>query len=534
MISRATAFLVFAGWITAPSSSARARIDSQAHMSVRASSRNAFEYLKAMQKWKVATRGGISCPPPNPCTCHCVCPDTVFQKAPPGPPPCPSYLSFPTLPPPPPAPSPPPAKDVNTADEPEPEPNTTPPPTTPPPKPPPKTCEEGQVARADGTCSDVTPEIIEEVKQLVFLKKHILDDAQLDYKAKMAICPKCNAPPVDQLLHDHVQYRRALDLLLALLGMLKDKEAEEPPPPPPAEEEGPEYVRGTLEGHGHCEAWTNNGTKPCVDEECGVICRHQPSCVGFAIDHGRGICIWYDKFPPLPEDKECTMTPVQFVKKRNVTQNKDIWAANEKVHAMEEQLETMMITADAEAQDANHSFSIWMHESNETLKELLKYHFVEAKDNYTFTLLDSQTILEEKEKAIEDAWALIHKDSADIPAFTTTTTTTTPAVVMEPVETTVPPETSKPIPTPTPLPIEWKDFPNAEDSQWAARHPECPQGPPCWCDCKCRGSPPQNFVEPVPPPPAPCPPFPPTPDPSRLSTPLGAPPNAAANVIATR
>jgi len=354
-------------------------------------------------------------------------------------------------------------------------------------------------------------------------KKHILDEAQLDYKTKLSICPKCVAPPVDQLLHDHVQYRRALDLLLALLKMMKEKEDEEPPAPPTEEEEVPEYVPGTMEAKGHCEAWTSNGTRPCKDEECGIICRHQPSCVGFAIDMNKGICIWYDRFKPLPEDKECTMTPVQFVKKKNVTQNKDIWAANEKIHAMEEQIETFMITADSEAQDANHSYTIWIHESNKTLKEILKYHFVDAKDNYTFTLQDAETIEQERQKAIEDAWALIHEDSADIPAFTTTTTTTTAAVVLE-IEVTQPPETTKPIPTPTPLPLAWKDFPNSEDSQWALRHPECPQGPPCWCDCKCRGSPPQNFVEPVPPPPAPCPPFPPTPDPSRLSTPMGAPP----------
>merc|ERR1719235_3121521 len=165
-----------------------------------------------------------------------------------------------------------------------------------------------------------------------------------------------------------------------------------------------------------------------------------------------------------------------------------------------------------------------MHSTNDTLKDLLKYHFVEAKDNYTFTLLDAESIRDERLKAIQDAWDLIHKDSAEIPAFTTTTTTTTTVEVIAPVETTEPAITSKPIPTPTPLPIPWKDFPNSEDSQWALRHPECPQGPPCWCDCKCRGSPPQNFVEPIPPPPAPCPPPPPTPDPSRISVPMGAPP----------
>merc|ERR1719352_1892978 len=147
MICSVTALLICTGWLAAPSSSARARIESQSQVSIQSSSRNAFEYLKAMQRWKSATRKGLSCPNPEPCKCHCVCNDPVFQKPPPAPPACPTFVTFPTLPPPPPGPSPPPAKDVNTADAPTPEPNTTPPPTTPPPNPPPKVCAEGEIIR---------------------------------------------------------------------------------------------------------------------------------------------------------------------------------------------------------------------------------------------------------------------------------------------------------------------------------------------------------------------------------------------------
>lgn len=45
------------------------------------------------------------------------------------------------------------------------------------------------------------------------------------------------------------------------------------------------------------------------------------------------------------------------------------------------------------------------------------------------------------------------------------------------------------------------------DTQWAKQHPECPMGTPCFCDCHCRGRPPQNFEHsskallPCPPPP---------------------------------
>jgi hypothetical protein len=47
----------------------------------------------------------------------------------------------------------------------------------------------------------------------------------------------------------------------------------------------------------------------------------------------------------------------------------------------------------------------------------------------------------------------------------------------------------------------WDDNnPNFGDTQWSQMHPECPMGKPCYCDCQCRGPPPQNFVNPPPPP----------------------------------
>merc|ERR1719478_61162 len=65
--------------------------------------------------------------------------------------------------------------------------------------------------------------------------------------------------------------------------------------------------------------------------------------------------------------------------------------------------------------------------------------------------------------------------------------------------------------------LKWADFPNSDDTAWSKIHPDCPMGTPCFCDCKCRGAPPQNFVEPPPPPPLPCPPPPPLPNPAALT-----------------
>merc|ERR1719284_2055171 len=66
--------------------------------------------------------------------------------------------------------------------------------------------------------------------------------------------------------------------------------------------------------------------------------------------------------------------------------------------------------------------------------------------------------------------------------------------------------------------LRWRDFPNSQDTKWSQQHPDCPMGVPCFCDCKCRGAPPQNFIEPPPAgPPPPCPPPPPLPPPNQLS-----------------
>jgi hypothetical protein len=241
----------------------------------------------------------------------------------------------------------------------------------------------------------------------------------------------------------------------------------------------------------------------------------------------KGICVWFDKFIPEKKDAMCTTDSANMIKARDDDQNKDIWSSMAKIHAMEEQLETFLIAADAEAQDANHTFSLWSAAPKGKEKDTLKYYFVEAKDNYTFTIQDAKDIRIEEEKAIEESNKLLDKDKDPFVVTTTTTGAPAPVVTADLLMAATPPpaaNTPPPVPTPTPQPLKWRDFPNSEDTQWSLRHPECPQGPPCFCNCKCHGAPYQNFVEPLPPPPAPCPPPPPTPDPRRLSTPMGAPP----------
>lgn len=379
-------------------------------------------------------------------------------------------------------------------------------------------CKEGQVARADGTCSDIGPDIIAEVRELVRLKKEALDVEQKKFDGIKAPC-KDGHPPYQIVLLAHEEYRKALDLLLALLALMKEK------PPTPAEkaaeaeaELGPEFVKGEITGKAECETWMSNSTVHAKRGDCAIICRNEPSCAGFAIDKKYHWCVWFKRLPPKPTP-DCATTVSQFVKRRNVTTDDDMWAAVAKIHAMEEQLQTLMISADTDAQTANEEYHEWIDSKNKSAKDMLKWNFTQAKNYYTWTIQDAETAREEREKAIHQAWDMVQERKASKPPFTTTTTTTEAMPSVEVIETTTVSTT-----TTTPRPLMWNDFPNSQDTQWSLQHPECPMGPPCFCNCKCRGSPPQNFIEPPPDPPAPCPPPPPTPDPSRLSLPLGAPP----------
>lgn len=481
------------------------------------SSRNAFEYLKALQKWKQATRRGLSCPSPAACTCHCDCGAPQFQT-----PPkveaiaCPMYPVYPTLPPPPTTPPPPPVEAVE-------EKASATPTVIPLPN-----CAAGEVARADGTCSPITKEVIEEMKALVMMKKRALDDTQAEYAGRLAhLCAKCQPPMATKLLHDHEEYRKALDLLLAMLAMMKEPTVD------PAVEEaaaeaalGPEFVEGKVTGRVVCERWSGNATAPADKQTCGVICREEEACAGFAIDPVNNWCAWFKRLAPIPgKDDGCPVLETQYVKARNVTRNSDFWGSMQRIDAMEEQLETFMMTADIEAQEANATFVRWntaFKGDNQTATDIYKSIFVGSKNAYTWTLQDSATIKAELSDAIQDTLGMISDEISNAAPFPNEEQEKAAAAAALAAQAAAD-ATSTTTTTTTPRPLEWGDFPNSQDTQWSQRHPECPQGPPCYCNCKCAGAPPQNFVEPDPTPPTPCPLPPPTPPPSRLSLPGGAP-----------
>jgi len=371
-------------------------------------------------------------------------------------------------------------------------------------------------------------EVINEMRGLVVLKKQKLDETQATYSTALAnLCAKCTPPMDTELLHDHEEYRKALDLFLAMLAMMKEPAAPTEEEAAAAEEAslGPEFVEGEETGRVVCERWSGNATHNADNNTCAVICRHQQTCAGFAIDPNNKWCAWFKlkSMKPVKDDDACPVQKSQYVKARNVTLNNEMWASMEKIDAMEESMETFMLTADTEAQTANATFTRWMNlpDSDKTEKDMFKSVFVSAKNKYTFTLQDAATIKQGLDESVQEALKKIADEKEASPPFPDDQQKADAEAAAAAAAAAAAPETTTT--TTTPRPLEWGDFPNAQDTQWSQRHPECPQGPPCFCNCKCAGAPPQNFEEPLPAPPEPCPLPPPTPPPGRLSLPMGAP-----------
>lgn len=378
--------------------------------------------------------------------------------------------------------------------------------------------------RTDGTCQKITAEVIEEMKALVREKKRLLDDAEAKYNTPTT--HRLSAEIMGDsgaLLYAHEEYRKALDLLLAMMALYTPPAAAAAAATTTSE--GPEFVEGQWVGQPHCEAWTVNSTCGATPTECAVVCRHQPFCKGFAINRAAGdMCVWFDYKTPDPAAAPACAGPPEalahfYTKNRNVTTDGEILGAMEKVRITSQLLEGVLHKSDNLASIANQSLEAWEAETNSSMKDIMEVFFLDAKRNYTEALADAKVVRDERRTAVQDALEKIREDGTPDgisglgePLSTTTTTTTTTTAGTTTTTTTLPV-----------VELHWSDFPNSEDSGWAKEHPECPMGPPCFCDCKCRGAPPQNFVEPPPPLPAPCPGPPPLPPPSAFSMPLGAP-----------
>merc|ERR1719502_2392373 len=92
-----------------------------------------------------------------------------------------------------------------------------------------------------------------------------------------------------------------------------------------------EFVPGERRVRPHCEPWTVNGTKTPDRNTCAVICRSEPSCVGFAQDPKNKWCLWFDDVRPQPRDICSSQVMTQYVKKYQAPPSNDLWTAMQKI-----------------------------------------------------------------------------------------------------------------------------------------------------------------------------------------------------------
>lgn len=481
------------------------------------SGRHTLGYLVAVQEWKAASSRGLQCPPPDPCECHCDCPLTNFEKPPPPPEPCPVHQQFPTTPPPPPrpiaqtTPAPLGRNQVNVPGFNKPITFT-------------NECAIGEVTYSNGECVRVTMDMINQLISLCAGLKSNLD--LVEHHAEV------NGPGEYvfnrfEVMTANERYRRALDLLISVLDSFvedstaqvteEEEESEEQSDKDKGNITGPEFIHGEVVHRVHCEPWSKNATYYTHSlgevsiNTCGVICRSQPTCVGFSVEPTYGWCVWYDDKvePPFAEQQCSSHNMTQYLKMWEGPQNTTLWLAMEKAHAYERKWRSLLFKADTEAEIANRTFQDFWTETNMTQRNQTMHMLLDAKANYTATLAEAESVKDAYFGESITAYNLVRGEVVAHPPFLD------PSAFL-PAEAEDEPKGLQPIqayttdllPSPTPVPLKWADFPNSQDTEWSQQHPECPMGPPCWCNCECRGAPPQNFIPNPPPPPQPCPPPP--------------------------
>lgn len=250
------------------------------------------------------------------------------------------------------------------------------------------------------------------------------------------------------------------------------------------------------------------------DAICAVVCRNQPSCVGFAKDPKTHWCVWFDSTKPDSKEIPCSAaTETEFLKNRQADVSQNLWTAMEKVHVFDKAIGEALKVADQHSNSANKTFMGWwdVAGTNKSTGLDLKGEFSKAIDYYAGTIIDTTKMREQYVILEKAALALASAEALANPPFHSEKKNMTASGASEQVS-----KAAKGLEHPieaTPKLLRWKDFPNSQDTAWSKLHPDCPMGPPCFCDCKCRGPPPQNFVAPPLAAEAPCPPPPVLPNP---------------------
>lgn len=197
--------------------------------------------------------------------------------------------------------------------------------------------------------------------------------------------------------------------------------------------------------------------------------------------------------PPVP----CAASLESPEYKRNkvlAPQSQSLAADVAVIHRLEDVLRQQMSDTADDSEKAGDKFDDFVAQGVEQATEEQLKAFAASKREYISEVASTKLVwlkLTDTGDKIKNA---LRREADVTPPF--------PVVKAAPVESTDKKEST------------WSDFLNAQDTKWSQRHPNCPQGPPCFCDCRCRGAPPQNFIHPPPPPRKPCPPPPPPPSPT--------------------
>eukprot|EP00929_Paragymnodinium_shiwhaense_P069444 TRINITY_DN3500_c0_g1_i1.p1 TRINITY_DN3500_c0_g1~~TRINITY_DN3500_c0_g1_i1.p1 ORF type:complete len:589 (+),score=88.73 TRINITY_DN3500_c0_g1_i1:74-1840(+) len=530
-----------------------ARVSSSTAVSSGASG---LRHVVALQAWHRAVEAGLDCPKPRKCECFCECDETEVKDMPKSKwpdPPCipttPAPMDISQLPPWPEFPG-----RVGEPIEMLPLPwGTEKDPLAPAAAPP--ACEKFYIPREDGTCEYLTQEVIREIRLMVMKRKRHMADLR-----------KENVPEKSkEFVKASDDYRLAVEFLLKVMNLYSQlmNMLNSGPAPAPA---GDGLGDGWGDGYGDrefvprevaqrldpvyveslgCEQWTRpNASMDEVEPAiCGIMCRQEEACKGFAIDVPKGICVWFTNqtqpkewevaasemvapalvapalVAPAPAPSVgalslaaltaaapspaalaaaapsaagpggvlpagvCTMaTRPTFVKVRCIPKHNDLVVAVRKVHRFEDLL------AEALRRSKMFEDGLDMHTSHlmtdfEALEAISPGSgYIVASTDRAANANSTENKYQEAIKAVKllkvalnmamsEAYDVAFKEVVVNPpvglpvlrALLTTTTTTTMAVVT------------------TTVPAHLRSL-----FAWAKRHPGCPRGPPCSCECRCR------------------------------------------------
>jgi hypothetical protein len=385
------------------------------------------------------------------------------------------------------------------------------------------------VKLSDGSCQEINYDAILNISKLVDEKGRDLKLVKEAYDAayRGANCTQCPGAADYfairlQLIHAHNQFLAAVRMFLQGMKMYEQLLAERRKLEDAGLDgkdglDGPEFVPGKLKRRPHCVPWSYNITYGAPSRNfCGVLCRLQPNCVGFAMSETDKWCIWYDEGEVTADNACSSRSETEYVKKRQGPLNEKLWTAIKKVDVFETALQEALAVTHLRMEVAEQKWHALENTKtrNKTVLSNRKDQLVDSLYNYSDISNDADMLQKQLSINTIQAFALMAAEEKSRPPFKSDL----PPSQELSEEIRVKPGLQDP-PAAPPKALKWSDFPNSQDTRWSQLHPDCPQGVPCFCDCKCRGAPPQNFVEP--PPPAytpPCPPPPPLPNPFMMSS----------------